>query len=123
MVDDDRDLCDLLSDLLAEEGYAVSRAYGGQDAIDLARRSTPDVVLLALALPDVSGVMVGRALRGSASTRDVPIVIISGDPAALARSGPELGVHSFLEKPFSFDSVRSAVRDALEPRTGATGSV
>ncbi|HEY8830417.1 MAG TPA: response regulator, partial [Candidatus Limnocylindria bacterium] len=79
VVDDDRDLCDLLSDFLSEEGYDVTRAYAGQDAIDAALASTPDAVLLDLLLPDVSGVAVGRALRDAPSTRDVPIVIISGD--------------------------------------------
>jgi DNA-binding response OmpR family regulator len=122
VVDDDRDLCDLLADFLVEEGFTVIRAYGGQDAIDLARHSTPDAVLLDLLMPDMSGVAVGRALRGSAGTREVPIVIISGDRAALARSKEELGAHSFLEKPFTLTAVRSAVVAALGPRSGAAES-
>jgi two-component system phosphate regulon response regulator PhoB len=121
VVDDDRDLCDLLSDFLAEEGYAVSRAYGGQAAIDSARDATPDAVLLDLMLPDVSGVSVGRALREAAGTRDVAIVIISGDRAAIARTKLEIGAHSFLEKPFSLVSVQAAVRAALGPRSGGSG--
>jgi DNA-binding response OmpR family regulator len=100
----------------------VSRAYAGQDAIESARHSTPDAVLLDLLLPDVSGVTVGRALREAASTRDVPIVIISGDRAALARSTQELSAHSFLEKPFSLAAVQTAVRAALGPRNGAAAS-
>ena len=49
-------------------------------------------------------------------------MIISGDRVALARSTPERGAHSFLEKPFSLDAVQSAVRAALGPRSGAMGS-
>ena len=123
VVDDDRDLCDLLADFLIEEGYDVTRAYSGQDAIDSARHSTPDAVLLDLLLPGVSGVAVGRALRDAASTHDVPIVIISGDRAALARSTKDLGAHSFLEKPFSLAAVQTAVRAAVGPGIGAGGSV
>jgi DNA-binding response OmpR family regulator len=123
VVDDDRDLCDLLSDFLAEEGYVVSRAYAGQAALDSARHSRPDLVLLDLLLPDISGVSVGRALRDAPGTRDVPIVIISGDRAALARSKHELEAHSFLEKPFSLVSVQAAVRDALGPGSGANGAL
>ena len=119
VVDDDRDLCDLLCDFLVEEGYAVTKAYGGQDAIDAARHSRPDAVLLDLLLPDVSGVMVGRALRELAGARDLPIVIISGDRAALARSAADLGAHSFLEKPFSLTAGRTAVQDALLRAPGA----
>ena len=119
VVDDDRDLCDLLCDFLVEEGYAVTKAYAGQDAIDAARHSRPDAVLLDLLLPDVSGVMVGRALRALAGARDIPIVIISGDRAALARSAADLGTHSFLEKPFSLTAVGTAVQDALLRAPGA----
>ena len=122
VVDDDRDLCDLLSDFLSEEGYDVTRAYAGQEAIDSARASVPDAVLLDLMLPDVSGLTVGRALRDAADTRDVPIVVISGDRAALARSKSELSASSFLEKPFSLLSVESAVRAALAPRNGTAGA-
>jgi two-component system OmpR family response regulator len=122
VVDDDHDLCDLLSDFLAEEGYDVTRAYAGQDAIDAARKDVPDAVLLDLLLPDVSGIAVGRALREAASTHDVPIVIISGDRAALARSRAELRADSFLEKPFSLAAVESAVRAALEPHNGTAGA-
>jgi DNA-binding response OmpR family regulator len=122
VVDDDRDLCDLLSDFLSEEGYDVTRAYAGQEGIDAARSSVPDAVLLDLLLPDVSGVAVARALRDEASTRDVPIVIISGDRVALARSQLETGADAFLEKPFSLAAVESAVRAALGPRNGTPGA-
>lgn len=123
VVDDDHDLCDLLSDYLSEEGYDVTRAYAGQDAIDAARANVPDAVLLDLMLPDVSGIAVGRALRDGASTHDVPIVIISGDRAALARSTAELRADSFLEKPFSLAAVESAVRAALGPHNGTAGAI
>ncbi|HEV2012200.1 MAG TPA: response regulator [Candidatus Limnocylindria bacterium] len=122
VVDDDRDLCDLLSDFLAEEGYEVTRAYAGQDAIDSARSSVPDAVLLDLLLPDVSGVAVGHALRAALGTADVPIVIISGDRAALARGKQEISAHSFLEKPFSLAAVQAAVDAALAWRNGAPGA-
>jgi DNA-binding response OmpR family regulator len=122
VVDDDRDLCDLLSDFLTDEGYDVTRAYAGQEAIDLARSSVPDAVLLDLMLPDVSGLAVGHALRDAASTRDVRIVIISGDRAALARGKKEINADSSLEKPFSLAAVQSAVRAALGQDNGATGA-
>jgi DNA-binding response OmpR family regulator len=122
VVDDDRDLCDLLSDFLTDEGYDVTRAYAGQEAIDLARSSAPDAVLLDLMLPDVSGLAVGHALRDGASTRDVRIVIISGDRAALARGKKEINADSSLEKPFSLAAVQSAVRAALGQDNGATGA-
>jgi two-component system response regulator VicR len=122
VVDDDRDLCDLLSDFLVEEGYEVTRAYAGQDAIDSARSSVPDAILLDLLLPDVSGIAVALALRMAIGTANVPIVIISGDRAALARSKQEIRAHSFLEKPLSLAAVEAAVLDALARDNGAPGT-
>ena len=80
VVDDDRDLCDLLADFLVEEGYLVTTAYAGQEAIDAARLATPDAVLLDLLLPDISGVQVGRALREIPGARNLP----SSSSAAIA---------------------------------------
>jgi len=77
------------------------------------------VVLLDLLLPDVSGLDVGHALRRGARTKDVPIVIISGDRAALARSKLEIDADSFIEKPFSLAAVHHAVRAALGQHNGA----
>jgi CheY-like chemotaxis protein len=78
-------ICAISSSISLRRSYDVTRAYAGQDAIDSARNSTPDAVLLDLLLPDVSGIAVGRAaLRDDERTLDVPIVIISGDRAALA---------------------------------------
>ena len=122
VVDDDRDLCDLLSDFLAEEGYEVTRAYTGQNAIDSVRSSVPDAILLDLLLPDVSGSAVAHALRAAIGTADVPIVIISGDRAALARSTQEISADSFLEKPFSLAAVQAAVLAALARHNGAPGA-
>jgi DNA-binding response OmpR family regulator len=119
VVDDDRDLCDLIADFLAEEGYVVSRAYLGRSAIDSARSGAPDLVLLDLLLPDVPGIDVGHALRRGDRTKDVPIVIISGDRAALARSKKEIDADSYIEKPFSLAAVQDAVRAALGQHNGA----
>jgi len=119
VVDDDRDLCDLLAEVLIEEGYDVTRAYTGQDAIDSARGAPPDAVLLDLVLPDQSGIAVGQALRAAPETRDVGIVMISGDRAALARATEEIGARAFLEKPFSLAAVQSAVEAVLGPNTDA----
>ncbi len=69
VVDDDRDLCDLLSDFLIEEGYDVSRAYAGRDAIDAARGSPPDAVLPFLEKP-FSLAAVQAAVRDALGTGD-----------------------------------------------------
>src|SRR5258708_8306209 len=102
-----------MGEFVGEEGYAVPRAYLGQSAIDSARISAPDVVLLDLLLPDVPGLDVGHALRKASRTQDVPIVIIRGDRAALARSKSELSADSSIEKPLSLAADQHTLRAAL----------
>ncbi len=113
VVDDDRDLCDLEAEFLAEEGYLVERAYGGRDALRcLLAETPPDLVLLDLLMPDLSGWDVGRALRASGRTSRVPIVIVTADPSAIAR-GREIGAVAAIAKPFSLDEISAVVRSAL----------
>jgi two-component system phosphate regulon response regulator PhoB len=122
VVDDDRDLCDLLADFLRDEGYEVARAYAGREALDSAKRAVPDAVLLDLMLPDISGLTVGQALRADAATERVKLVVISGDRGALAAGRAALGGALFLEKPFSLDAIEVAVRDALGRDGPAAGA-
>ena len=112
VVDDDRDLCDLLGEFLTEEGYDVIRAYRGEDALRAVSASAPDVVLLDLLLPDVSGLSVARQIRSDRRTATLPIVVASGDGASLARAR-EFGPSSALMKPFTLADVHSAVRQAV----------
>jgi CheY-like chemotaxis protein len=62
-------------------GTRLLSADLGREAIELARRHHPDLVLLDLNLPDIPGEAVLAALRGDPATRDVPVVVISGDPS------------------------------------------
>lgn len=121
VVDDDRDLCDLLAEYLTDEGYEVARAYGGRDALRKARHEKPDALLLDLLMPDLSGTNVARALRSDEETADLPIVVFSGDDASLSLAREILPAGS-LAKPFTLDEIGVAVRLALGDR-GADGTL
>src|SRR5260370_2619460 len=96
VVDDDPQIRDSVSDLLRLEGYRVDWAANGPVALALVPRSPPDLILLDVHLPGLSGWEVARRLR--ARGWRVPIVVMTGDSASPEREA-ELGTDGFLAKP------------------------
>jgi CheY-like chemotaxis protein len=77
VVDDEIPTLEWLTILLEGEGYRVLRAPGGQEGIDRAREHLPDLIVLDLLMPEVSGFPVVWALRQDGRTRDIPILVFT----------------------------------------------
>ncbi|HZR00520.1 MAG TPA: response regulator [Chloroflexota bacterium] len=77
VVDDDPAALDLVEGMLHPAGFTVLRALAGAEGIEVARRARPDLVLLDLTMPGMSGLDVIAALKGDADTRDIPILILT----------------------------------------------
>ena len=114
VVDDDDDLRSALSDLLGDNGYMVVEASTGTEAIELCARHRPDVVLLDLGLPDVSGLDVLNELSESAIA---PVIVLSGRSGESDRVvGLELGADDYISKPFSERELVARVNAAIRRR-------
>jgi two-component system phosphate regulon response regulator PhoB len=102
VVDDEPDITALVAYHLARAGYRVSTATTGQDALKSAREERPDVVVLDLMLPGVSGYEVLRELRQRPETRDVGVILLTARREEADRvRGLSLGADDYLTKPFS----------------------
>ena len=102
VVDDEPEIVALVAYHLAKAGYRVSTAASGQDAIDLARRERPALVVLDLMLPGMSGFEVLEALRADDVTRDVAVLMLTARREEVDRiRGLSLGADDYLTKPFS----------------------
>src|SRR5688572_29029152 len=77
VVDDEKDLVDLISYNLTRGGFEVLTAYDGKDALELAQREVPDLVVLDLMLPGLDGTEVARRLKADSRTAGVPIVMLT----------------------------------------------
>lgn len=77
VVDDDAWMRSVLADLLPAEGYKVEEASDGANGIRLAKADRPDVVILDLAMPELSGVEVLRELKSDSGTTNIPVIIFS----------------------------------------------
>jgi two-component system phosphate regulon response regulator PhoB len=102
VVDDEPDITALVAYHLARAGYRVSTAANGQDAIKAAREERPDIVVLDLMLPGVSGYEVLRELRQRRETADVGVILLTARREEADRiKGLSLGADDYLTKPFS----------------------
>jgi DNA-binding response OmpR family regulator len=115
VVDDERLIVDSVKYGLQKEGYVISVAYDGDQAIALVQQESPDLVLLDIQLPKKDGWAVCRAIRESSR---VPIIMLTarGEEADKVL-GLELGADDYLVKPFSMRELLARVRAALRRAT------
>jgi len=117
VVEDEEDIRELLRYNLVKEGYAVSGAASGEEALRLARAERPDLVLLDLMLPGVDGLEVCRALKRDKSTERIPVIMVTakGEETDVV-AGLELGADDYIVKPFSPKVVIARLRAVLRRR-------
>jgi CheY-like chemotaxis protein len=107
VVDDDPDILDAICDILDAEGYRVSRARHGQEALDQVESERPDIILLDLMMPVMDGVAFSHALRLRPKVSTVPIVVISAD--GNPQRAAAVGAAGYLAKPFDIDALLAQV--------------
>ncbi|MEO8430971.1 MAG: HD domain-containing phosphohydrolase [Acidobacteriota bacterium] len=114
VVDDDPLVASLLSSLLTGAGYRVERFAEGRPALEAIRADSPDLVLLDLELPDLSGLDVLVDIRADPDTRLLPVVMLTGHAAKEAKlRAIREGVTDFLSKPFSPEELVPRVRSLV----------
>ena len=99
VVDDEFDIRDLLSRFLTEEGYEVILASNGEEAIELAERENPQVILLDIMMPGIDGIETCKRLKAEEKTRFIPVIMatVLWDTYAEAI---DAGAEDFVTKPF-----------------------
>jgi two-component system phosphate regulon response regulator PhoB len=120
VVDDEPDLLELVRLSLIEAGFAVDTAGSGQEALEKLQRTAPDLVVLDLMLPDMSGTEVCRWLRGRPEFADLLVLMLTAKSEEVDRVvGFELGADDYVTKPFSPRELVLRVRALLRRRAGA----
>jgi two-component system phosphate regulon response regulator PhoB len=102
VVEDEPDILELVRFNLTQAGWTVETASTGNEALASLRRSTPDLVVLDLMLPDVSGTEICRVMRADRALAEVPVVMLTARAEEIDRVvGFELGADDYVTKPFS----------------------
>lgn len=117
VVDDDASLREMLRQQLSERGYEVRLATNGLEAIQSVRARRPDVVVLDVMMPEISGFDVAAVLKSDPKTKGIPIIILS--IVQDADRGYRLGVDKYLTKPTEADALVSEVQRVLSRARGA----
>lgn len=117
VVDDERLDRDLLQVILQSEGYRVSTAASGEDALDSLSRSCPNLVLLDVMMPGVDGYTVAAKIKSHPSTSAVPVILLTGLDDSNSRShGLRVGAEAVLAKPVDRAALCELVTALLQRR-------
>jgi DNA-binding response OmpR family regulator len=114
IVEDDADTAEMLSLFFEEEGYQVVSTAWGQDALELCQELQPDVIILDIRLPDISGFEVCRQLHNSFQTSHIPVICLTERGEQVDKiEGLEAGAIDYVTKPFNLHELKLRVRNAL----------
>lgn len=125
VVEDDRDIAELIGRYLEKAGFTVELLASGRDALAALVARPPDVLVLDLMLPGVDGLEICRAARAQEKTANIPIIMLTARAEESDRiAGLELGADDYLGKPFSPNElvarVRALLRRVVRSETGTT---
>ena len=116
MVEDEDNIATALEFLLLREGYGHDRVASGAEALPRIRETQPDLVLLDVMLPEVSGYEICERIRTDPALRAVKVLMMTARGSALERKkGIALGADGFISKPFELKDLRAEVRRLLAP--------
>lgn len=113
IAEDDRQLREMLALALADEGFTVTTAADGQQAVALALRHRPRLVILDWGLPVLTGAQVAAAVQ-AAYGDDVPLLLVTADGRA-ADKARQVSAHAYLHKPFDLEVLLTLVQRLLTP--------
>lgn len=114
IVEDDFDLSEMLSAYFRVQGYHVSQATRGSEAIEKILAEQPDIIVLDIRLPDMDGYAIARQLRQARRTQNIPIIFLTEKRERQDKlTGLELGAADYITKPFDIQELRLRVRNAL----------
>ena len=114
VVEDDADIAELVAHHLRREGFEIEVFHSGSDVMELVRQQPPDLVVLDLMLPGLSGLEICRMMRAEAAIATVPIIMLTARAEEEDRvHGLELGADDYLTKPFSPRELIARIRAVL----------
>ncbi len=115
VVDDEVDLVETVRFSLEMEGFQVLVSYNGEDALNQARKESPDLILLDIMLPKLDGYKVCRLLKFDERYKHIPILMLTAKTQAKDKqTGMDTGADEYITKPFDIDQLMEKVKAYLK---------
>src|SRR5271169_4927501 len=113
IIEDEPDAAELFAEMMRVSGFQVLKSYSSTPAMNMITREKPDVIILDIMMPDISGLDILRDMRAKADLAKIPVVVVSakGMPSDV-REGLDAGASVYLTKPVGFADLRNAVERA-----------
>ena len=110
-IEDSQDMINLVTIVLARDGFDVIGIQEGRDGLELVRRIKPDIILLDLMLPDISGWVVYQSIKQEPELCDIPVIVVTARDAPIDKVlGEQVAkVQAYVTKPFSPFDLRNTV--------------
>ncbi|MDI6795233.1 MAG: response regulator [bacterium] len=119
VVDDEKDIQDMLSELLKESGFQVSIAGDGQEALEIIRKRKPDLVLLDIFMPPLDGWATLKILKTEDETKSIPVIMLTGMNEAVDRlTSFYLHADGYVSKPFVVTNLLEVINETLSRKKG-----
>ena len=114
VVDDEKDIVELLQYNLEKEGYKISAVFSGEQCLENVKTELPDLILLDLMLPEIDGLDVCKILKSNSRTSNIPIIMLTakGEETDIVL-GLELGADDYITKPFKVRELLARVKAVL----------
>lgn len=114
VVDDEKDIVELLQYNLEKEGYKISTVFSGEQCLENVKTELPDLILLDLMLPEIDGLDVCKFLKNNSQTSHIPIIMLTakGEETDIVL-GLELGADDYITKPFNVRELLARVKAVL----------
>lgn len=112
VVDDEREIVNLLERFLIKEGFEVVKCYGGKEALDFINsEGTANLILLDRRMPEIDGIAVLKELERL--NKGIPVIVLSGSGGGSAKN---MKIDAFLEKPLNLDILLDKIKEVLKAR-------
>ena len=109
IIDDEREIVEVLTKFLEARKYEVCSAYGGRSGLDVVRSENPDLILLDIMMPELNGWDVAAELKKNPEWRDIPIVFLTGVTDSTSKTYGKIVSAEYIEKPFIIEDLKKKI--------------
>ncbi len=115
IIDDEKDIVESVEYNLAKEGYKVSKSYDGINGLEAVQKKLPDIVILDLMLPGMSGIEICKAMKADQKTASIPVIMLTAKGEETDKIvGLEVGADDYITKPFSIRELAARIKTILK---------